>query len=449
MTLLFLLKDLIRDLQWEIMKKFFSILISVAFISLLFWGCESKGSEPLRICFDLEKGYVEYVGALEPAVKGFLETVADLGGPEDGEAEYIPASGSERKSVLTQLRNEIMAGSGPDVFIVISGNDRSNLEDDDPLFPFPEKSMASGLFLPLDSYIENAQFLEWDKLTPQVMAAGKIEKGQMLLPLCYTFPVTFYRKEEVSLMTTAETTWEDMINDSTGLLSCAGNMWYQPMDGYTLITPWNLFPAALLGKGEDYEAEQLNFTQEELLTYTKQAVSLYQREQAGEFDSLPSHKPAAMTVDECSGIEYAMVPCYQVHGGVTATVTAFAGINANTKRADDAFFLLDVLLKGDFQEKSSLYQYFGDSNGIPTYEGLMTEEHPASGGWHMSDSNYQEFSRIREQITATRFSSILDTELTNMLSLCCGTDEDQLTETEIEEIVSETYRKLKLYLSES
>lgn len=431
------------------MKKFLSILSFFSLLLFFFWGCESKGSEPLRVCFDLEKGYVEYIGALEPAVKGFLETVADFGGPEDVEAEYIPASGAERASALMRLRNEIMTGSGPDVFIVIGGDDYLHSEDDDPLFPFPEKSMASGLFLPLDSYIENAQFLEWDKLTPQVMAAGKNEQGQMLLPLCYTFPVTFYRKDEVSLVTTAETTWEDMINDSTGLLSCAGNMWYQQIDGYTLITPWNLFPAALLGKGEDYEAEQLTFTQEELLAYTKQAVSLYQREKAGEFDSLPSHKPAAMTVGECSGIEYAMVPCYQVHGGVTATVTAFAGINANTKRADGAFFLLDVLLKGDFQEKSSLYQYFGDSNGIPTYEGLMTEEHPASGGWYMSDANYQEFSRIREQITATRFSSVLDTELRDMLSRCCGTDEYQLTETEIEEIVSETYRKLKMYLSES
>lgn len=427
------------------MKRFISILCFSFFASFLFGGCSSKNPESLRVCFDLEKGYVQYTGALQPAVKGFLETVAYYGGPEDVEVEYIPPSGSERESVLMRLQNEIMTGLGPDVFIVISGNDRSNIEDDDSLFPFPEKSMENGLFLPLDSYIENAQFLEWDKLPAKVMEAGKNEKGQMLLPLCYTFPITMYPKDEVDLITTAETNWADMVNDPTGILAAAGNVWYREESGYRILTNWCPFPAALFGKGEDYKTERLEFTQEELLTYTKQAVSLYQREKDGEFAHLPNHKSTVMTVDQCGESEYTMVPCYQINGGVTATVTAFAGINANTARAEDAFFLLDVLLKGDFQKNSSLYQYFGEGNGIPTYEGLMTEEHPASGGWHMSESNYQELSRIRDQITAVRFSSVLDTELTDMLAKCCDAKDTK----KIEEIVSETYRKLNLFLSES
>lgn len=431
-------------------KVLLCFMLSLSMIFCLFAGCESKSSKPLRVCVDLEKG-VQFSKTLNLAMKGFLGTVADLGGPEDVEVEYIPAPGEERQNVLQRLRSEIMAGEGPDVFILMSGRDNPNSADDDPLFLFPEKAMESGRFLPLDPYLENAQFMEWEKLTPAVMEAGKMEEGQMLLPLCYTFPVTLYSKEDVDISTPKSTTWEDMIGDDTGLLSAVASDWYKFEDNYFIITDsWSLFPAALFGKVADYRAEQLTFTEEELLTHTKQAVALYQKGQNGEFASLPKHRTIAMAVDQCQGVPYTMIPCYQTESGVTATVTAFAGVNANTARPEDAFFLLDVLFKADVQEKSSIYKYFSEENGVPTYEGLMTQEHPTTDGWYLSESNYQAFSDIRDQITTARFSTVIDFELANMLHACCGIPgEAAPTEKDIEEIVSETYQKLKLYLNES
>ena len=431
-------------------KTLLCFILSLSMIFCLFAGCKSKSSKPLRLCVDLEKG-VQFSKMAEPAVKGFLETVADLGGPEDVEVEYIPAPGEERQNVLQRLRSEIMAGEGPDVFILMSGHDNPNVGEDDPLFLLPEKAMESGRFLPLDPYLENAKFMEWEKLTPVVMEAGKTEEGQMLLPLCYTFPVTLYPKEEVDISTPKSTTWADMTSDDTGLLSAVTTDWYKIENNFFIITDsWSLFPAALFGTEADYRAEQLTFTEEELLTYTKQAVALYQKGENGEFASLPKHKTITMAVDQCQGVPYTMIPCYQAEGGVTATVTAFAGINANTARPEDAFFLLDVLFKADVQEKSNIYRYFSVENGVPTYEGLMTQEHPAKDGWYLSESNYQEFSRIRDQITTARFSTVIDFELADMLHDCCGTPgEAPPTTEEVEEIVSETYRKLKLYLNES
>ena len=89
-----------------------------------------------------------------------------------------------RKTVLQRIRTEIMAGEGPDVFLmrytpawkfaaggVMIEND---YEGTDFLFRYPEKAMETGLFLPLDEYIENnAELGEWDEIVQPVLDAGR------------------------------------------------------------------------------------------------------------------------------------------------------------------------------------------------------------------------------------------------------------------------------------
>lgn len=72
--------------------------------------------------------------------------------------------------------------------------------------------MSNHLFLPLDDYIENAGYIEWDNLQLQVMEAGRNNEGWQLLPLTYTFEATFfdgsYKPESQFPMT-----WDEMIED--------------------------------------------------------------------------------------------------------------------------------------------------------------------------------------------------------------------------------------------
>jgi len=51
----------------------------------------------------------------------------------------------------------------------------------------------------------------------------------MLLPMTYTFPLTMFRESDVTLTTTAETTWQDMLNDKTNVLTAAAN-WTPTME---------------------------------------------------------------------------------------------------------------------------------------------------------------------------------------------------------------------------
>ena len=65
-----------------------------------------------------------------------------------------------------------------------------------------------------------------------------------------------------------------------------------------------------------------------------------------------------LTFDEQSSEKYpickndlmTMIPVYSMDGDVTATVEAYTGINRNTKHAEEAFFVVDYLMRVDVQQ---------------------------------------------------------------------------------------------------
>lgn len=71
---------------------------------------------------------------------------------------YLPRTGAERESQLTSIRTEVLAGKGPDIFICSCPN--FDYDNSKPLFLFPNQVMERRVFLPLDSYLENAEYME-------------------------------------------------------------------------------------------------------------------------------------------------------------------------------------------------------------------------------------------------------------------------------------------------
>ena len=197
------------------MKKILSAILIFVFVSLS--ACagefESKSfgdeitNDTLRICVDCRTTSSQYssdLSAKEAEVKqcfeGLVEDIKDACDIEQVAFEVLPIEGSERKTALQRLRTEIMAGSGPDVFIMNGASGSLEFGYDDALFNFPEKNMEMGLFLPLDEYMENnTQFTDWSNQTGTIMAAGRNDEGQVIVPMTYTFPVLVYPKNEVSM----------------------------------------------------------------------------------------------------------------------------------------------------------------------------------------------------------------------------------------------------------
>lgn len=447
-------------------KKFIALMMSVLLLALT--GCKSDHkeipsdpdtTEPLRVLIDVEFGSSVF-SSVKTAMKeyeklpskgstvkyaSFQDVIAELGGPKDIQLEFPPKSGEERDAYMTALRTEMMAGKGPDLFVCISGlgwcwdQDTYSGQFVDALFQFPQQAMERNMFLPLDGYIEKAQFMEWDKLTPVIMDAGKNEKGQLLLPMTYTVPVAYFKEEDVEFRLDTGLAWKDMLSGPPELVKAAG-------DSHMSLQSTALWPMAY------YKGDKLAITEEELLEY----VTL--RREAGDRlktmdmpdGTAQSLKPVNRFDDNYGrDNELTLIPVYSRSGGYTAVATSFLGININTKRPDDAFFIADYLMSKEGQQ-SKLYAYMIWDHALPTMEGLM-----AGRGWGVSDSMdgavymsenlYEKFVELREGLSGAEFQTSLEEELSNLYTEAAYGESGK----SVEKLVHDAYMRMNMMLAES
>ena len=451
-------------------KKLFSLIMVCVLLFSMFYGCD-KGSgpkEPLHILWDgIQTQWHDKLG------REFKNLIVELGGPEDIEIEFLNNDDTEdaiaeRTSRVTRLKVEMMAGKGPDLFIISRTGDNS-------LFLTPEKSMGLNLLKNLDEYMENTQFMDMDKLTSVVMDAGVTEEGRYILPIAYSLPVTCFLKEDLPEAPAGDT-WQDILEDETGFLQVSGarheviEIGGYPSGGNTYIT--NTF-----GTIADYGDKKLNFTEEELLQRIEEMLAIEEKAVSNEW-GLPNYfttrigtwfgfynnkknfiKNVIPTAGEKIGQkkDLTMIPVYNDDGGVTVTITDWAAINANAKRPDDAFFVLDAMLSQQgFERLSQFYSNFVVTLSAPVYEDVFSPEFAAScaeqygkteetdsiTGWCFNENNFAEYRRIREQITVAQFSGEITGEI-GYLYLNCANDPEKM-----EELVHQAYMRMKQELSE-
>ena len=451
------------------MKKALGILLAVVMTLSLLSGCGEKEMASLHILVD-----IEYANDLtENNLKNdmdlllksrLVEYCARKGveRPKDIVIEYLPTEGIERENALTRLRTEVMAGEGPDLFLIYC-NEKDPLLAEEAIFTMPEKAMELSIFMTLDDYMENnTHFAEWDKMNQTVLAAGRTKEGQQVIPLCYRIPASVYRKSEAEHTPSKEITWMDMLESEDEVLS-ASTVWLdnttEVKDGkpfMMLQTPMTEF---MLGSVADYHEEELLFTEEELKQRLAEILDLAERYTEGEFEDAPVHYNTYLGYafsDEYSvrdlegkvcvgtnGIEWnephTLVPLYSDDGGVTAEISAYAAINRNAKNPDHAFLVLDYLSSYEAQRSERiyvdcLYKKFGGTymygtyeveiGNIPMYDTLMSEEERvyfwapntdlSMQGWYLPDESFAAFCAVRDQITHVRFRNAIDLELTQI-----------------------------------
>ena len=483
------------------MKKVLSIVLTLALLVTLaacLGGCK-KEEKPLRVFIDLGIG-VHFLEddvedpILREDVHALLKAMIEDGIPADTEFEIIPSSGSERSSALTRIRAEMMAGTGPDVFIV--GQSEATDNSNDALFLMPEKSMSLGLFYPLDDLIENnTRYMDWNDLNQTIMAAGYDEEyGQVLIPLGYEMPVTLFLANDVDHTPSTEYTWEDALNDDTGVLAAAART----------VRTHNCIGSEVLGKLADYRAKKLTFTEEDLYRIIDEMTRLDRNLDDNTYKGLPTY---CSTVTNSSlayaypeGTQYplyrgdfhgatnfheffnyyndfldkanqgskksetdvTMVPAYSITGGATATVRFFAAINATTKRPEDAFSVIDCLFNEEYLQER--FDFRSDNlrqpwevyafmyrNTLPVQNSLITGETHAVMGPELSEYNAQSLFRATEAITVVRFADTLEQEL-NQLLLFGVLDKLGVLQGEyakdMDELIPSTYTRMKRELSE-
>ena len=181
-------------------KKIFANLFVTIMLLGILTACSGKADDDkyygdemtkdtLRICVDSHfadpESSVDQEYANRKYFQGLAEEIKLECGIEKIAFEILPQEGTKRETRLQRLRTEIMSGSGPDLFImqtVTASGDGMFYKP--ALFNFPEKNIESGLFLPLDTYMDNnTRFTDWGAQTKAVLDAGRNEEGQLIIPL--------------------------------------------------------------------------------------------------------------------------------------------------------------------------------------------------------------------------------------------------------------------------
>lgn len=399
--------------------------------------------DSLKICVD---------AIYKDSVKGIIEVWEFLNEGVDAELVVIPEEESAAEIKITELQAELMAGGGPDLFIV-SCDMPLALEEKPAMFGNPEQVMETNTFLPLDDYIERAQYLDLSAMNQIVMEAGKTGEGQMVLPVTYDYFAYAFRAEDMKDIQQLPSSWEELISCEDKRIADAV--------GPSLF--WAFYD--IFGNLVDYENDILAVSEEELLQYVQQAVS-YSRDESGKtsasevlHNNYASELPQILGQDKKE--EHIIFGLPNAEGGVTANIKVFAAINRNTDQPENAFSFLDLMFSDELMSGTG----FKTGQKIEMSDGSFDDIMIGAGNVLLSGTLYgitvndkgfehsigecsgkdqEAILVMQKQINAVRFYSDIDEELANLYWRCLSAN----NEMEQMDYVSNAFNSIWMKLSE-
>lgn len=175
------------------MKKLILLLLACC---LLLCGCGSADGIPtedveLWVVTELTEDY-----GMNDQANRMIKAFADLYPNVTVRLDILPTGAEERAVYLEKIRTSIMAGEGPDVYLMPTSNfvpDRGSLVDMEeqvvPLFRDVSLSMYNGLFYDISEYYDADDTLGKDELNTPVMDAGVMDGCRYVIPLRYDIGV--------------------------------------------------------------------------------------------------------------------------------------------------------------------------------------------------------------------------------------------------------------------
>lgn len=384
-------------------------------------------SGKLTVCAD---------SSTESIVSGLIDAYRRLNPDVDISMSVLSYGSGSSEARVTELRTEIMSGGGPDVFI-LSCMPPNIAEDYTFLFSDPQKIMEAEVFLPLDTYMEKAQYMRPEAWNAQVLAAGQTEEGQLLLPLSYVYYAHAFRSEDLAEKSQVPASWD-------ALMACKDPVIRQSVARVIFMEYGNAFGAVA-----DYGKESLLLEKEALQSVLEAAVSFGQAAREGE---AAAEAVAGGRVDDSfisslmmySKADHVIMPVYNVNGAITANVTSYAGISRFTESPEAAFGLLDLLFSDDILCSGSFNIEdrsitVGPISDLSVHNDALSARYP-----HLSQADQEALMKLDKQIGSVRFFSDMDKALTDLYYQSEGPG----TESELAPLVERALEDMQMRLSE-
>lgn len=416
------------------MKKYI-IIFMVSVLFLYCSGCEKEKQhsteKTLTVCVEAEladyaRDLLDLWEMLNEGVQGKLEII-----PQDSDTAEIKAS---------NIRTELMSGEGPDVFLLSTGAERESMP---VLFPNPEKLMYTDTFLPLDDFLETAEYARPEKFNQKILEAGKTEKGQMILPITYTYQKVVFRKTDLKGLQEIPLSWEE-------LRTCENPVLQEAVFYYTQ----RMYP--LFGELADYKEGKLLFTEKELQTMLEEVCAYT------EWNEYRENRPEDLSIQglfdfypnlAASQDEKILVGIPNKNGGITAEIGTYIAVNRNTKIPDEAFSFLDLLFRDEIlfgpgievgtKWGGNMFQrWFSDKDHLILNQELA-KRYP-----DLSEADLTALEELDNQINAVSFYSDLEKELEDLYWPYFQSYHAKEEETKRLEMVSKAYETMKMKILE-
>lgn len=294
--------------------------------------------------------------------------------------DILPTDDEEREVYLTKLRTQIMAGAGPDVYLMPtysyvpeSTNANANLKKVELLFQNVEASMYNGLFYDISDYYDADESLEKEELNTSVMDGGVLDGARYILPLRYNIGVYLVDPENFEALGCDASVFEQGADDVVAMALEKEDpiLTYAAMPRYTEY---------YLGDYMDYASGEVLITEDEVAEYLRNyqlAYSMYLQSgiiweycaHAGGYINFFLHFTwcgfgmygatldelvGAMATAKVVGEELEMYPILAADGTLNATIHYYAAVGAGSDHPRLAYEFVKQFLSDEAQYESYL-----------------------------------------------------------------------------------------------
>lgn len=337
-------------------------ILCVCTLTAGLWGCvtEEKSEEEkiLRVVTD---------GRLYTDVEFAARFLEGVDSGIEVRIQRLPDDKAEREIEIQKLRTEIMAGKGPDVYLIDGGEEYG--EEFLPLLENPYQTMQSGALAPLDALMEEDSYWEDDTYSDVILKAGQYDGHQYILPMSVSYYVL-----------PRETDMEEMTEDTLGeWLEQARNSQDIRLKTAFWSSLWAQ-SARWMQPAADYERGEVLFNKEKWIKFSDQYFQFHidvgeEVHETGNWYNFEMLSSAVFS-DKTSPIDLQVVP--DLEGRKMASIQTYGAVGMSSDLKQEAYDFLMPFLNDRSQKYSrehsegsmilpQIYGYF-DSAFIPVQE---------------------------------------------------------------------------------
>lgn len=334
------------------------ICVGVMMIGIAGCGQEKKSGKNKTLQVVTDGRLYDTVCAAEHFFEGSQEGM-------EVNVQRLPDDPQKRETEIQKLRTEIMAGKGPDVFLM--GPEHENVaEDIMQLFENPYQTMQSGALASLDKYMEKDDYWEESTYKKAFLNAGQYNGRQYIIPLSVYYQV-YLRADDMEEMT-GDTLdeWLDQASASDDSrvkafmegVSCMGARWIQP--------------------AADYEEREVLFDQSKWNVFGEKYAQFWSEKWDFESEGNDEYR-LNMALDLSIYPEKELQAVPDLNGKKMASISSYGAIGMSSDQKEEAYEFLMLFLNDESKQFRKEHpdfilpelQGYLDAANVPVQESAM------------------------------------------------------------------------------